>query len=230
MLKKISVFVLVALTIVNNAFANISNKDGYADIVEQLIPAVVNISIVQKPTSFRDKMDMPEGFQSEESYKFFERFGQIPGMEEEDGNESNKPDAAGTGFIISPEGYIVTNQHVVENAEKIMVILSNDKKLEAKLIGSDNRTDLALIKITSKAALPFVKFGDSDVSRVGDIILTIGNPFGLGNTVTSGIISAKARALNTHSTNIIDNYIQTDASINKGNSGGPMFNLNGEVI
>jgi serine protease Do len=183
---------------------------------------------MQKPaTSGSFLQDNP---QFEEFRKFFEHFGQMPNMEEEERSDALKPASAGSGFIISPEGYIVTNYHVVDQADKITVTLSNDQKFIAKVVGVDSRTDLALLKIEAKSPLPFVKFGDSELSKVGDFVITIGNPFGLGSTVTSGIISAQARDIHTSSDNIIDNFIQTDASINRGNSGGPMFNMKGEVI
>ena len=224
-------YLILFLGLSGNALANNASREGYADIVEPLIPAVVNISIAQKEQqgNYESSQRFPEGSALEEFNKLFERFGQLPGMEDEEKQE-NKVMSAGSGFIISTDGYIVTNHHVVDQAEKITVILSNDQKLDAKLIGSDSRTDLALLKVESKKPLPFVKFGDSNKSRVGDIIITIGNPFGLGNTVTSGIISSQARDINTNSGNIVDNFIQTDAAINQGNSGGPMFNMAGEVI
>ena len=231
MFKKIFIFGFIAVFLANNALANTSNRDSYADILEPLIPAVVNISIVQKISTKEDPHVFPQGSGMEEFYKFFEHFGQIPGMEEDEGSgNENKLNSAGSGFIVSSNGYIVTNHHVIDDAEKITVTLSNDQKLEAKLIGSDSRTDLALLKVESNTPLSFVKFGNSDDSKVGDFVLAIGNPFGLGSTVTSGIISAQARDINTNSGNIIDNFIQTDASINRGNSGGPMFNMKGEVI
>jgi serine protease Do len=231
MLRKLFFVFLITTGFISNASAP---RESYADIVAPLIPAVVNISIMQQTGSTEsDKDALPERSQSEEFFRFFERFGQMPGAEDDDEeNNSNelRPISSGSGFIISADGYIVTNYHVVEQAEKILVTLTNDQKLEATLIGSDSRTDLALLKVKSKTPLSFVKFGNSDRNRVGDVILTIGNPFGLGSTVTSGIISAQARDIQAGSVNIIDNFIQTDAAINKGNSGGPMFNLKGEVI
>ncbi len=223
-------FCYILCLIIGFSLPSNATNSGYAEIVKPIIPAVVNISVTQKSTPSSENFGFPQNSQLEELYKFFERFGQGPGIEEDDEAENMKPASAGSGFIISADGYIVTNHHVVDNAEKVMVTLNNNKKLEAKIVGSDSRTDLALLKVESKTPLEFIKFGNSDESRVGDIILIIGNPFGLGNTVTSGIISAQARALNAFSTNIIDNFIQTDAPMNKGNSGGPMFNLKGEVI
>ena len=174
-------------------------------------------------------LPFPEGLPLEEFNKFFERFERVPDEYEED-SSALKPSTAGSGFLISSDGYIVTNYHVIEEAQKITVTLSDDQKLEAKLIGFDNRTDLALLKVEAKTALPFVKFGNSEEDRVGDRIIAIGNPFGLGGTVTSGIISSQTRDISNNPSNIIDNFIQTDAAINRGNSGGPMFNMKGEVI
>lgn len=228
-MKKIYFFILFIFTLNSiNLYAN--SCAGYADIVQPLLPAVVNISVIGDKKSYHQQMSpFPGGPQFEEFNKFFERFGN--GLDEyEDSDLNAKPSPSGSGFIISSEGYIVTNYHVVDEAEKIVVTLSNDEKLDAKLIGFDNRTDLALLKIESKKPLAFVNFGNSDESRVGDAIITIGNPFGLGSTVTSGIISAQARDISPSATNIIDNFIQTDAAINRGNSGGPMFNTKGEVI
>lgn len=226
MIKKLLLIFIFILSAIR-ANANVAIRDSYADVVEPLLPAVVNISIIQK-SNLKEENDIPRGPGLDEFYKFFEYFGQIPGMEEEENDR--KLSSAGSGFIISSDGYIVTNHHVVDMAEKITVTLSNNQKYEAKLIGSDSRTDLALLKIESKTPFTYVKFGNSEESRVGDFIIAIGNPFGLGSAVTSGIISAQARDINANLGNIIDNFIQTDASINKGNSGGPMFNLKGEVI
>ena len=231
--KILSYFTIITMiSLLNLSSVHAANFcEGYADLVKPLIPAVVNISILSKNSSIDPNqiLYLPEGPQLEEFNKIFEHFDISP---EEDGDKDDplKPIPSGSGFIISAEGYIVTNYHVVDQAEKIIVILSNDQKLEAALVGFDRRTDLALLKISSKDPLPFVKFSDSDANRVGDIIIAIGNPFGLGSTVTSGIISAQARDINTSSLNIIDNFIQTDAAINRGNSGGPMFNTKGEVI
>lgn len=225
MLKRL-LFVGFLLLSFNVNAGNIA-RDSYADIVAPLIPAVVNISITQKAADAAQLSDDNPYF--EEFRKFFEHFGQMPNGPDFD-EEGHKATSAGSGFIISADGLIVTNHHVIDNAEKITVTLSNNQKFEAKIIGSDNRTDIALLKIDSKSPLAFVEFGNSDNSRVGDFVITIGNPFGLGSTVTSGIISAQARDISADSANIIDNFIQTDASINRGNSGGPMFNMKGEVI
>lgn len=198
--------------------------DGFADLVETLMPAVVNISSSQKPpektipdTPFRQlPPDSPlEGFR-----EFFDKM-----------NPENTPDelpaSLGSGFIIDPSGYIATNNHVIADAEEITVILSNDTQLQAKIVGRDIKTDLALLKIDAPNPLPYVKFGNSDAVRVGDWVIAIGNPFGLGGSVSAGIISARARDINTGP---FDDFLQTDAAINRGNSGGPMFNTQGEVI
>ncbi|MCT4634889.1 MAG: trypsin-like peptidase domain-containing protein [Rickettsiales bacterium] len=223
-LRRVLVFLIFIAT------TNLSHADckGYADIVEPLIPAVVSISVVyQEETPFDSSqiLALQETSQAEDVAKFLERFEQ---SSEED--SPLKPSSSGSGFIISPDGYIVTNYHVIDKAEKIIVTLNNDQQFDAKLIAFDNRTDLALLKINSESDLSFVGFGNSDENRVGDSVIAIGNPFGLGNTVTTGIISAQARNIRTDSMNIVDNFIQTDAAINEGNSGGPIFNIKGEVI
>lgn len=219
-------FILVILISLNNF--SYANCNGYADIVEPLIPAVVSISVIYQDDNSFDSAQissLQESSQAEDIAKFLERFEQSS-----DEDSSIKPSSSGSGFIISPNGYVVTNYHVIDKAEKIIVTLNNDQQLEANLIGFDNRTDLALLKVNSESDLSFVTFGNSDENRVGDSVIAIGNPFGLGNTVTSGIISAQARNIRTDSMNIIDNFIQTDAAINEGNSGGPIFNIKGEVI
>ena len=135
--------------------------------------------------------------------------------------------ALGSGFIIDPSGYIVTNNHVIDDADEITVILQDDTNLKATVVGRDTKTDLALLKVTPKKPLTAVTFGDSDKVRVGDWILAIGNPYGLGGTVTAGIISARARDIQSGP---YDEYLQTDAPINRGNSGGPMFDMDGNVV
>ena len=133
----------------------------------------------------------------------------------------------GSGFIIDKAGYIVTNNHVIEGADQITVVLHDDRKFEAKLVGRDPKTDLALLKVKTNEDLPAVSFGNSDKARVGDWVLAIGNPLGLGGTVTAGIVSARGRDIRSGP---YDDYIQTDAPINRGNSGGPLFNIKGDVI
>jgi serine protease Do len=198
---------------------------SFADLVEVLMPTVVNITttqnVPQQGPRLRDLPQLPPGSPFEELFKeFFDR----KGGEE----QKRRGTSLGSGFIVDPEGYIITNNHVIQGAEDITVILRDDTQLKAKLIGSDSRVDIAVLKVEppNKKPLPAVKFGDSDKSRVGDWVIAIGNPFGLGHSVTAGIISARGRALSDS----LDDYLQTDAAINKGNSGGPLFNADGEVI
>jgi serine protease Do len=198
--------------------------DGFADLAEKLLPAVVNISSTQ--VSHERAQRGPEIPQFPPGSPFEEFF--------RDFLDRNRPDAPprrvtslGSGFIIDSSGYVVTNNHVIEDADEITVILQDNTNLKAKLVGKDSKTDVALLKVETDKPLPAVKWGNSDKARVGDWIVAIGNPFGLGGTVTAGIISARARDINSGP---YDDYLQTDASINRGNSGGPMFNLDGEVI
>ena len=189
------------------------------------MPTVVNITttqnVPQQGPRLRDMPQLPPGSPFEELFKeFFDKRG---GEE-----QKRRGTSLGSGFIIDGDGYIITNNHVIQGAEDITVILRDDTQLKAKLIGSDSRVDVALLKVEppNKKPLPAVKFGDSDKTRVGDWVIAIGNPFGLGHSVTAGIISARGRSLNDS----LDDYLQTDAAINKGNSGGPLFNAEGEVI
>ncbi len=213
---------------------------GFADLAERLLPAVVNISTTQiiRPDK-GDKGDQgqsgPQGRRGPDIPQFppgspFEEFFK----EWFDRQGRNNPDAAprrmqslGSGFIVDSAGYVVTNNHVIDDADEIRVTLHDNTQLTAKLVGRDTKTDIALLKVDSSKPLPAVKFGNSDTARVGDWVVAIGNPFGLGGTVTVGIVSARARDINAGP---YDDFIQTDASINRGNSGGPMFNLAGEVI
>jgi serine protease Do len=201
--------------------------DSFADLAEKLGPTVVNIYTTQTVEvsssphqfSFPDNMEIPEPFR-----RFF-------GLPDQPGQPSPKRKmkrtSLGSGVIATADGYILTNNHVVEDADEINVTLATFEEFEAKIIGRDPKSDLALIKIEPKRELPSVTFGNSDTLRVGDWVLAIGNPFGLQQTVTAGIISAKGRSINNGT---YGNFIQTDASINPGNSGGPLFNLNGEMV
>lgn len=201
---------------------------SFADIVEPLMPAVVNISTV-KYAKKKQKKGLSRGNRDLDHFQeLFEHFGMPNFLEEMPSNPRST--SLGSGFLISSDGEIVTNHHVIQDADEIMVKLNDNKEYKAKLIGSDQKTDIALLKIETKESLPFVKFGNSSKARVGDWIIAIGNPFGLGGTVTAGIISAKSRDIDIISGGLIDDYIQTDAAINGGNSGGPMFNIEGEVI
>lgn len=204
-------------------------RESFADLAEKLLPSVVNISTSQTITQSSDFPDFD--LQLPEDSPFNDFFQEFKKQREKLGKGSKKrPSKAtslGSGFIIDPQGYIVTNNHVIQDAEEITVILHDDTNLTATVVGRDKKTDLAVLKVQSKKPLTAVAFGDSDKVRVGDWILAIGNPYGLGGTVTTGIISARARDINSGP---YDDYLQTDAPINRGNSGGPMFNMNGEVI
>ncbi|QDL93732.1 DegQ family serine endoprotease [Paroceanicella profunda] len=193
--------------------------DSFADLAAQLSPAVVNITtsqIVARRDEGPNPM-VPEGSPFEEFFKNFrDRQRQSP----------ERATALGSGFIISADGYIVTNNHVIESADEISIELFSGKNLDAKLIGTDPKTDIALLKVESDEPLPFVNFGDSDLARVGDWVMAIGNPLGQGFSVTAGIVSARNRSLRGS----YDDFIQTDAAINRGNSGGPLFNMDGQVI
>jgi serine protease Do len=197
-----------------------SSLQGFADIVAPLMPAVVNISAIQKPQKFnRSAPIIPEEV---------ERL-LPPGTFDEDFFDNRKKFISlGSGFIIDSTGYIVTNYHVIADSNDITVKLNTGTSMKAEIIGVDKETDIALLKVNSKKPLSFAKFGDSDKARVGDWIIAIGNPFGLGGTVTTGIVSANGRDISSEG--VVDNFIQTDAAINRGNSGGPMFNMKGEVI
>ena len=199
--------------------------ESFADLVDKLMPTVVNITttqnVPQQGPRLRDMPQLPPGSPFEELFKeFFDKRG---GEE-----QKRRGTSLGSGFVIDGEGYIITNNHVIQGAEDITVVFRDDTQLKAKLIGSDSRIDVALLKVEppNKKPLPAVKWGDSDKSRVGDWVIAIGNPFGMGHSVTAGIISARGRSLNDS----LDDYLQTDAAINKGNSGGPLFNTDGEVI
>ncbi|MDX1917091.1 MAG: Do family serine endopeptidase [Rickettsiaceae bacterium] len=229
-LRKFYIVALISLFALNSE-AIIPNE-GFADIVEPLMPAVVNINTVKynKVKEGQNRRLFPKDhFPPDHPFhEFFENFGMQFFGDEMPTNP--KATSLGSGFIISADGEIVTNNHVIADADEISIKLNNNKEYKAKVIGCDPRTDLALLKIDANETFPFVKLGDSGKSRVGDFIIAIGNPFGLGGTVTSGIISSKSRDIDIISGGLIDDYIQTDAAINGGNSGGPMFNLNGEVI
>jgi serine protease Do len=199
--------------------------ETFAPLAEKLLPAVVNVSTTQTLPNKGPQVPMPQfppGSPFEDFFRdFFDRQQQDPNA------PPRRATSLGSGFIIDGGGYVVTNNHVIEGADEITVILQDDTNLKAELVGTDKQTDLALLRIKSPKKLPSVSWGDSDGMRVGDWVVAIGNPFGLGGTVTAGIISARARDINAGP---YDDFLQTDAAINRGNSGGPLFNMNGEVI
>ncbi len=221
--------------------------ESFADLAGNLLPAVVNISSTQNGQARADRGErsgpevpsFPPGSPFEQFFKdFLDR--NRPGQQRRGPNQGEGPHgpdggppgagkavSLGSGFIIDPAGYIVTNNHVIDGADEISVTLQDNTTLKAKLIGKDERVDLALLKVESDKPFKFVPFGDSDAERVGDWVLAIGNPFGLGGSVTAGIVSARGRDIRQGP---YDDFIQTDAAINRGNSGGPLFNMAGEVI
>ncbi|MFU8819138.1 MAG: DegQ family serine endoprotease [Desulfurivibrio sp.] len=203
---------------------------SFADLAEKLGPSVVNIyttQTVKSPASphpfFFDGENLPEMFR-----RFFEEMpSPHPRQQPQQPPREMRRTSLGSGVIISADGYIVTNNHVVENADSINIRLTNFEEYDARIVGRDPKTDLALLKIEAKNSLPAVRMGDSEALRVGDWVLAIGNPFGFEQTVTAGIVSGKGRSLGSGP---YENFIQTDASINPGNSGGPLFNLQGEMV
>ncbi len=224
---------LLGFVLVAPAFAR-GAPESFADLVVKVKPAVVNISTTQKsegPQARGDMPQMPDLPEDSPFRDFFEKFFQnrpgAPGGPGQAPRAERKVNALGSGFIVDPTGYVVTNNHVIAKATDIKVKLTDGSEHTAKLIGRDEKTDLALLKIESSKPLPFVPWGDSDKAREGDWILAVGNPFGLGGTVTAGIISARGRDL---SSGPYDDYMQIDAPINRGNSGGPSFNMDGQVI
>lgn len=208
---------------------------SFREVAARVTPAVVNVATTLKAeagmelSSGRSPFpDLPPGAPFGEFFKRF--FNQPPGQGQGRGygdGSQRKAHALGSGFIVSPDGYLVTNNHVVDGAIEISVTLPDQRKFDAKLIGTDPKTDLAVLKIEADGDLPYVKLGDSDEAQPGDWVVAVGNPFGLGGTVTAGIVSARGRNLQAGP---YDDFIQIDAPINRGNSGGPAFNLAGEVI
>ncbi len=206
----------------------------YSDLAAKVSPAVVNVAVTMKAgAADDDEVQMSDRSQQQQQMeefmqRFAERFGQgRPQMPQGKQRPGPKGQGVGTGFIVDASGIIVTNHHVVGKAESITVTLSDGRKLPAKLLGGDDKTDLAVLKVESDKALPFVSFGDATKIRVGQAVMAVGNPFGLGGTVTTGIVSARGRDIHSGP---FDDYIQTDAAINRGNSGGPLFDMDGKVI
>ncbi len=197
---------------------------SFADLVEHVAPAVVSVRV-------ETKMEMTSGPRADLMRRFFEEFGMpMPDQGDGDGQgqaPQRRGEAMGSGFIIDGAGFVVTNNHVIDSAEKITVIMNDGRELDAKLIGKDPGTDIALLKVEAGSALPFVSFGDDTKLRPGDWVVAVGNPFGLGGTVTAGIVSARGRNIGAGP---YTDFLQIDAPINRGNSGGPAFNVAGEVV
>jgi len=243
LLTGLAAMAMVALA----APAHARGPENIADVAEQVIDAVVNISTSQRvegrttgPSAPGQGPQVPPGSPFEDFFKdFFEnrRGGQnAPGgrqQQQQQGENQNRDRAPrrtsslGSGFVIDPSGLVVTNNHVIADAEEINVVFNDGARLKAELVGRDVKSDIALLQIKPDKPLKSVKFGDSDKLRIGEWVIAIGNPFSLGGSVSAGIVSARNRDINSGP---YDNYIQTDAAINRGNSGGPLFNLEGEVI
>ena len=215
-LRTYFLYLLIILNFNTQSFAK-GVPESFADLAEKLMPSVVNISTTQTVVTNSNPFpfQFPPGSPFEDMFKEF-------GAPQE-----RKSSALGSGFIIKENGIVVTNNHVIQDAEDIIVRVNGDKEFKAKVIGADPLSDIAVLQLDTNEKFTPVKFGDSDKARIGDWVIAIGNPFGLGGTVTSGIISARNRSIGLSR---YEDYIQTDASINSGNSGGPLFDMNGDVI
>jgi serine protease Do len=232
-LRRSAIAAVAALLIVLPAGLPVAARpgpDGFADLADKLLPSVVNISTTQtvRPQRERNRPGRPQfppGSPFEEFFKdFFDQDAPPSGRPEA---RPRKATSLGSGFIIDPAGYIVTNNHVIADADEITVKLHDNTEYKAEVVGRDSKTDVAVLKIKADRPLVAAPWGDSDHARVGDWVVAIGNPFGLGGSVTAGILSARQRDINSGP---YDDFLQTDASINRGNSGGPMFNMDGQVI
>jgi serine protease Do len=213
-LTSLSMILIVAQSLMGHA------QESFANLAEKISPAVVNITTSTTVAGRTGPQGIvPEGSPFEDFFREFQdRNGQ--------GDRPRRSSALGSGFVISEDGFIVTNNHVIEGADEILIEFFEGFELPATLVGTDPNTDIALLKVESETPLKFVKFGDSDTARVGDWVMAMGNPLGQGFSVSAGIVSARNRALS----GTYDDYIQTDAAINRGNSGGPLFNMAGDVI
>ncbi len=224
-LRSVAVALTMALVatpaIVSLPAAAAEMPPSFADLAERLLPSVVNISTTQVIQS-RDRPEIPQAPPGSPFEDFFREF-----FDRNAPERSRRATSLGSGFIVDSAGFVVTNNHVIAEADEISVILQDNERYEATVVGRDPKTDLALLKIDAGRDLPALEWGNSSVARVGDWVVAIGNPFGLGGSVTAGIISARQRDINAGP---YDNFLQTDASINRGNSGGPLFNLDGQVI
>ncbi len=217
-MKQIKILFIILLSLNFNFAANSANMPAsFADLAEKLMPSVVNISTTTTITTKSNPFpfEFPPGSPFEDMFKDYGT------------PQKRQTSALGSGFIIDEKGLVITNNHVIQGAEDVFVRVNGEKNLKAKVIGADPGMDLAVLQIESDQKFTPVKFGDSDTARIGDWVIAIGNPFGLGGTVTAGIISARNRSIGLSR---YEDYIQTDASINQGNSGGPLFNMDGDVV
>ena len=221
-MRAIALSVLVLALVLVQAVAAFAKPESLAPLAEKISPSVVNITtstVVEGRTGPRGIV--PEGSPFEDFFREFQDRNR-----DGEGPRPRRSSALGSGFVISEDGYVVTNNHVIDGADEITIEFFSGEELKAKVIGTDPNTDIALLKVEAEAPLPFVKFGDSNLARVGDWVIAMGNPLGQGFSVSAGIVSARNRALS----GTYDDYIQTDAAINRGNSGGPLFNMDGDVI
>jgi serine protease Do len=209
------------------AQAQLEQLPSVADLAERLLPSVVEISVQSKSDTAGPPMQLPELPDNSPFKDFFDEFLKKQRKGQPPEQQDRQVNSMGSGFVVDATGLIVTNNHVVEGAEAIEVHFQDSTILKAELVGRDPKTDLAVIRVKPDKLLPIVAFGDSDVLRIGEWVVAIGNPFGLGGSVSLGIVSARNRDINAGP---YDDFIQTDAAINKGNSGGPLFNLKGEVV
>lgn len=218
--KLVLIFSFIFIFVFGSNSYSQQNVNSLSGLVKKLTPSVVNISTTS--VSKRKSLGFNSPFQDEQFEDLFERF-----FGENLPDQEFRRRGLGSGFIVSSDGYVITNNHVIRKADEIEVVLEDGSKHAATVVGTDPKTDIALLKINAGKPLPEVNLGNSSTLEIGDSVFAIGNPFGLGNTVTSGIVSAKGRSLGLGA---YDDFIQTDAAINPGNSGGPLFNLNGEVV
>ncbi len=209
--------------------AQTRRPDSFADLAERVSEAVVNISAAQTvETRSQAQPNLPQGTPFDDLFEeFFRRRGQGDGPTPAPRQQQRRSNSLGSGFVIDSAGIVITNNHVIADANDITVIFTDGQRLKAEIVGKDPKIDIAVLRVKPEKPLKSVKFGDSEKLRVGDWVMAVGNPFGLGGTVTAGIVSARNRNIDSGP---YDNYIQTDASINKGNSGGPLFDMNGDVI
>ncbi|MCU0819062.1 MAG: Do family serine endopeptidase [Beijerinckiaceae bacterium] len=226
--RLLAVVVLAVSVVLPAAAQNSRAPDGFADLAERVMDAVVNIKASQRVAQRNVPLpQLPPGSPFEDLFNdFFNRQG--PRGQQQQGPQPNqRSQSLGSGFVIDPSGIVVTNNHVIAEATDVFVVFNDGSELKAEVLGKDPKTDLAVLRVKSEKPLKSVKFGDSDRARVGDWVMAIGNPFGFGGSVSAGIVSAKQRNIRSGP---YDSFIQTDAAINKGNSGGPLFNMAGEVI
>jgi len=219
-----------SITMPSASYVHAQGPASVADLAEGLMSAVVNISTSQKVADRGNRRNLPvpkvpEGSPFQEF--FDDLFPRGEGGNNNGGSSPKTRSSLGSGFVLDASGIIITNNHVIADADEITVNFSDGSKLDAELVGTDPKTDIAVLRVKPDTPLTAVSFGNSEKARIGDWVMAIGNPFGLGGTVTLGIVSAVGRDI---SSGPYDNFIQTDASINRGNSGGPLFNMNGEVV